>query len=191
MEWISWWWNAETEAHFLTVQLTCISCSQNALLCKYALQGKLKAWFLCPHILSLAFLFRRCQLLRSLAMVLLRSAFMHWQLNLALQSISMQAVQTQAGRQGSLARCTPRLMLCTAATGQGHAWAEYPADSSASFQDTVRLQLNIVCCRVQNKCGAPLPPGALPQALPSCSALHPLSTGACSLKKIWYSALEF
>lgn len=96
----------------------------------------------------------------------------------------------QGGR-APLHAAPPWLMLCTAATGQGHAWAEYPADSSASFQDTVRLQLNIVCCRVQNKCGAPLPPGALPQALPSCSALHPLSTGACSLKKIWYSALEF
>lgn len=92
--------NAETEAHSLTLQLTCKSCSRNALLCKSTLQAEPKARSLCPRILSLAFLFRRCQLLRSLAVVLLRIASMHWQLNLALQSKSTQAAWAWAQSQG-------------------------------------------------------------------------------------------
>lgn len=112
IDWMSQLWNAETEAHSLTLQLTCKSCSQNALLCKFMLQTEPKAWFLCPRILSLAFLFRRCQLLRSLAVVLLRIASMHWQLNLALQSKSTQAVWAWARSQGYSASHTLPL-LCS------------------------------------------------------------------------------
>lgn len=126
MDWMSWLWNAETEAHSLTLQLTCTSCSQSAFLCKSALQAEPKARSLCPRTLSLAFLFTACQLLRSLAVVLLRIASMHWQLNLALQSKSTQAAWALAWSQGYPASHALPL-LCRAAAACSHTWTQSAA----------------------------------------------------------------
>lgn len=149
-------WNAETEAHSLTLQLICRSCSQNALLCKSVLQAEPKAQSLCPRILPLAFLFRRCQLLRSLAVVLLRIASMHWQLNLALQSKSTQSAWAWARSQGY---ASPHALPlpCRAAAACDHAWTQFAAKLTILPCFTMLPGCYTVCCRAQNKFGAPLP----------------------------------
>lgn len=170
---MSWLWNAETEAHSLALQLTCTSCSQSAFLCKSALQAEPKARSLCPRTLSLAFLFTRCQLLRSLAVVLLRIASMHWQLNLALQSKSTQAAWALAWSQGYPASHGLPL-LCRAAAACNHTWTQL----LLSWQ----FRLVSQCCQAARQCVAGhrinpellFPPGTLPQAPTACSALHPL-----------------
>lgn len=154
MDWMSWLWNVETEAHSLTLQLICRNCSQNALLCKSVLQAEPKARSLCPRTLSLAFLFRRCQLLRGLAVVLLRIASLHWQLNLALQSKSTQAAW--AWSQGCPASHA-LLLLCRAAAACDHAWTQSAAKLTILPCFTMLPGSYTVFCRAQNKFRAPLP----------------------------------
>lgn len=151
---MSWLWNAETEAHSLTLQLICRSCSQNAVLCKFVLQAQPKARSLCPR--TLAFLFRRCQLLRSLAVTLLRIASMHWQLNLALQSKSTQAAWAWAWSQGYAASHVLPL-LCRAAAACDHDWIQFAAKLMILPCFTMLPGCYTVYCRVENKFRAPLP----------------------------------
>lgn len=151
-----WLWNAETEAHSLTLPLTCTSCSQNALLCNSALQAEPKAWSLCPRILSVAFLFTRCQLLRSLAVVLLRIASMHWQLNLAHQSKSTEAAWARVWSQGYPASHALPL-LCRAAASCNHTWTQSAAKLTILPCFMMLPGCYTVCCKVQNKFRAPLP----------------------------------
>lgn len=156
MDWMSQLRNAETEAHSLTLQLICRSCSQNALLCKSVLQAEPKAQSLCPCILSLAFLFGRCQLLRSLAVVLLRIASMHWQVNLAVQSKFPQAAWAGAWSQGhASSHALP--LPCRAAAAYNHAWTQFAAKLTILPCFMMLPGCYTVYCRAQNKFRAPLP----------------------------------
>lgn len=150
-------------------------------LCEYVLQAGLKARSLCPRILSLAFLFRRCQLLRSLAVVLLKSASEHWKLNLAFQSKSLQAVQTRSRAPGLLPHPTLLLVLVL--------WVK--AVLRPSLLLSWQFCLISWCCQAASEYSvlqdmewiwASYVTRALPWLPTACSAPHPHSVGAGSLQ---------
>lgn len=161
------------------MQLIRTSCRQNALLRERARsKPSLKLGLSAPvFCLGPFFFFRRCQLPRSLAMVLLRGASTHPQLNLALPSTSRRGVRAAADSQDS-------------------AWTEFAAKLTIPPR-FIRLSgchwIHCVC-RAQKKFGAPLPtPGLCHERLPAaCSVPQPLSLRGSFLpsKKIRYAALE-